>query len=108
MYNIMQVLGHWPVGTVPAPVKVYKNCMCIYIAICCTYLTRKAISVYVMLRALTILCTVMYVNFFKLIPVGQRSTRYVNMLFCVLIYTKYQRLSRIVQNTGNLWWGKIY
>lgn len=53
-----------------------------------THLAGKTVTLYVVLRAATILGAVVYVNLLELIAIGQRTAGYVNVLLCVLVHAK--------------------
>lgn len=53
-----------------------------------TYLAGKTIALYEVLGAATILGTVVYVNLFELVAIGQGTAGYVHVLLCVLVHAK--------------------
>lgn len=53
-----------------------------------TYLAGETIALYEVLGAATILGTVVYVNLFELVAIGQGTAGYVHVLLCVLVHAK--------------------
>lgn len=66
------------------------------------YLARECVPMYLMLRALLVLRTVVDINLLELISVCQGPSGYIYMLFSVFIHPEHQRLSGIVEGATNL------
>lgn len=52
------------------------------------YLAGKTVSLYIVLRAATVVRAIVYVYLLELIAIGQRTSGYVNVLLCVLVHAK--------------------
>lgn len=60
------------------------------------YLTRKGISMDLMLRSLMIFNSIVNIKFFELVSVSQGTSRNIDMMLCVLLYPEHKGLTCVL------------